>query len=151
MPASSSIYCCVVRISLLRDFCRGKFTPMTELQPLHFTDSVPNSMTAELPNYLIAGNTVQPNSITLQSRTAPEEIIRLDSKGFHYRDQLIEDAGEAHRLMVEFLKQNTRPDPKPPNLKEQALDQLDHIPTHDNEGRTVGVDVSIIRRALEAL
>ena len=40
---------------------------------------------------------------------------------------------------------------KPPSLKEQALDQLDHILTHDNEGRTVGVDVSIIRRALEAL
>ena len=41
--------------------------------------------------------------------------------------------------------------PKPPSLKEQALDELDLIPTHDNEGRTVGVDVSIIRRALEAL
>ena len=41
--------------------------------------------------------------------------------------------------------------PKPPSLKEQALEALDLIPTHDNEGRTVGVDVSIIRRALEAL
>ena len=41
--------------------------------------------------------------------------------------------------------------PKPPSLKELALDELDRIPTHDNEGRTVGVDVSIIRRALEAL
>ena len=34
------------------------------------------------------------------------EVIRLDSKGFHYRGQFIEDAGEAHRLMVAFLKQN---------------------------------------------
>ena len=34
------------------------------------------------------------------------EVIRIDSKGFHYRGQFIEDAGEAHRLMVEFLKQN---------------------------------------------
>ena len=34
------------------------------------------------------------------------EVIRLDSKGFHYRGQFIEDAGEAHRLMVQFLKQN---------------------------------------------
>jgi hypothetical protein len=42
-------------------------------------------------------------------------------------------------------------EPKPPSLKDQALDELDRIPTHDNEGRTVGVDVSIIRRALEAL
>ena len=38
-----------------------------------------------------------------------------------------------------------------PSLKEQALDELDLIPTHDNEGRTLGADVSIIRRALEAL
>ena len=36
----------------------------------------------------------------------PKEVIRLDSKGFHYKGQFIEDAGEAHRLMVEFLKQN---------------------------------------------
>jgi hypothetical protein len=41
--------------------------------------------------------------------------------------------------------------PKPPSLKEQALAELDRIPTHDNEGRTWGVDVFIIRRALEAL
>ena len=41
--------------------------------------------------------------------------------------------------------------PKPPSLKAQALDELDLIPTHDNEGRTLGVDVSIIRRALEQL
>jgi len=41
--------------------------------------------------------------------------------------------------------------PKPPSLKEQALDELDRIPTHDSEGRSVGVDVSILRRALEAL
>ena len=41
--------------------------------------------------------------------------------------------------------------PEPPSLKEQALEELDLIPTHDNEGRPVGVDVSIIRRALEAL
>lgn len=41
--------------------------------------------------------------------------------------------------------------PKPLTLKELALDELDRIPTHDNEGRTVGVDASIIRRALESL
>jgi hypothetical protein len=41
--------------------------------------------------------------------------------------------------------------PKPPSLKEQALDELDLIPTHDNEGRTLGADVSIIRRALQEL
>ena len=41
--------------------------------------------------------------------------------------------------------------PMPPSLKEQALAELDRIPTHDNEGRTWGVDVFIIRRALDAL
>lgn len=41
--------------------------------------------------------------------------------------------------------------PKPPSLAEQALAELDQIPTHDNEGRTVGGDVSIIRAALERL
>ena len=135
----------MVRISLLRDFCRGKFTPMTEPQPLNFTDSVPNPMTAELPDYLIAGNNAQPNSLTLQSGTAPEEIIRLDSKGFHYRDQLIEDAGEAHRLMVEFLKQSTRPDPKPPSLAKRALHILG---TH---GNLSCAEHNTIRRALEQL
>lgn len=32
------------------------------------------------------------------------EIIRIDKDGFHYRGQFIEDAGEAHRLLVEFLR-----------------------------------------------
>jgi hypothetical protein len=40
--------------------------------------------------------------------------------------------------------------PKPPSLKEQALNDLDDIPTHDDEGRQV-VDLSNIRRALESL
>ena len=41
-----------------------------------------------------------------------EEIIRLDKEGFHYRGQFIADAGEAHRLMVEYLKQNIQPEPE---------------------------------------
>ena len=40
--------------------------------------------------------------------------------------------------------------PKPPSLKEQALNDLDDIPTHDDEGRQV-VDLSNIRRALKQL
>ena len=124
---------------------------MTELQPLNFTDSVPNSMTAELPDYLIAGNTAQPNSLTFQSGTAPEEIIRIDSKGFHYRDQLVEDAGEAHRLMVEFLKQSTRPGPTPPSLKEQALKQLDEISNCFRVSHGGPIVCDKIRKALEAL
>jgi len=34
------------------------------------------------------------------------EIIRIDSQGFHYRGQFIDDAGEAHRLLVEFLRKH---------------------------------------------
>jgi hypothetical protein len=69
--------------------------PVTELQPLKFADSVNNI------------------EFRLQGDNAPQEIIRLDSKGFHYRGQLIEDAGEAHQLMVEFLKQSTQSQPEP--------------------------------------
>ena len=34
------------------------------------------------------------------------EIIRIDAEGFHYRGQFIGDAGEAHRLLVEFLRKH---------------------------------------------
>jgi len=37
-----------------------------------------------------------------------EEVIRLDKEGFHCKGQFIADAGEAHRLMLVFLKQNTK-------------------------------------------
>jgi hypothetical protein len=50
------------------------------------------------------------SNITLNTPT--EEIIRIDKEGFHYRGQFIADAGEAHRLMVEFLKQRTMTDHK---------------------------------------
>lgn len=47
--------------------------------------------------------------IVLRKKT--EEVIRIDKEGFHYRGQFVSDAGEAHRLMVEFLR--------------RALEQLD--------------------------
>jgi hypothetical protein len=47
------------------------------------------------------------NCITLNSPPT-EEVLRLDEEGFHYRGQFIADAGEAHRLMVEFLRQQTQ-------------------------------------------
>jgi hypothetical protein len=58
-------------------------------------------------------------------------------------------AGETPPSYLNALRAARRP--KPPSLKEQALDELDRIPTHDSEGRSVGVDVSILRRALEQL
>ena len=33
-----------------------------------------------------------------------DENIRIDAQGFHYRGQLIEDAEEAHRLLLAFLR-----------------------------------------------
>jgi len=41
--------------------------------------------------------------------------------------------------------------PKPPSLKEQALEMLDRVPTHDCDGRWYGLDLSLIRCALEQL
>ena len=40
--------------------------------------------------------------------SSTEEVIRLNKEGFHYKGQFIADAGEAHRLMLLFLKQNTK-------------------------------------------
>lgn len=34
------------------------------------------------------------------------EIIRIDQQGFHYKGQFIKDAGEAYRLLVEFLRKH---------------------------------------------
>jgi len=45
------------------------------------------------------------SEITLNERG--KEVIRVDEKGFHYNGQFIADAGEAHRLLVEFLKKHT--------------------------------------------
>jgi hypothetical protein len=51
-----------------------------------------------------------------------EEVLRLDKEGFHYRGQFIADAGEAHRLMVEFLKQSTKREPQ--GLTDEDLIEL---------------------------
>ena len=65
-------------------------------------------------------------------------------------DVILAHPGLEHpELLVEVLRDVRRP--KPPSLAEQALAELDQIPTHDNEGRTVGGDVSIIRATLERL
>ena len=45
------------------------------------------------------------STITLNVGAA-DEVIRIDAKGFYYRGQFVEDAGEAHRLLVEFLRQH---------------------------------------------
>ena len=42
------------------------------------------------------------NSITFGANDT-SEALRLDSEGFHYKGQTIEDAGEAYRLFREWL------------------------------------------------
>ena len=54
---------------------------------------------------VVAGVPFTDSSIDLRGST--EEIIRVDQEGFHYNGQFIADAGEAHRLLVEFLKKHT--------------------------------------------
>ena len=58
-------------------------------------------------------------------------------------------AVERWKTVADRLRYARRP--KPPSLKEQALEMLECIPTHDSGGRPNGIDVSIIRRALEQL
>lgn len=46
------------------------------------------------------------SSISFHASPASEEVIRIDAKGFHCRGQFIADAGEAHHLLVEFLRKH---------------------------------------------
>jgi hypothetical protein len=41
--------------------------------------------------------------ITFKCGNPPEPILKLTKDGFIYKGQLVEDAGEAHRLFVEWL------------------------------------------------
>ena len=75
-------------------------------------------------------NTQPTSSICL--RQDPEEIIRIDEEGFHYRGQFIADAGEAHRLMVEFLRKNTQPEPT------LTIEDCNNMRKH--EGNQIAVD-----------
>jgi len=79
------------------------------------------------------------NSILLRQNT--EEIIRVDKKGFHYNGQFIADAGEAHRLLVEFLRKNTKPELEGPTVME-IIELADEI-----EAEELG-QVDLVRRAL---
>ena len=53
----------------------------------------------------ITGKLVQPppDQITFHPNHN-EEVLVLRPDGFHYRGRVIEDAGEAHRLFLEFFK-----------------------------------------------
>ena len=92
-------------------------------------------MTAEVPDFSCSPGSIVQDNITfqLQGNSPPKEILRLDSEGFHYRGQLIEDAGEAHWLFIEFMRQSNdmrrinQPTPRPPmtDLSPAAQSVLD--------------------------
>ena len=56
---------------------------------------------------------------------------------------------ESLHLDSSYLRADRRP--KPPSLAEQALEELDLVPTHDQDGLSIDADTSVIRRALERL
>ena len=82
------------------------------------------------------------SQITFNAPSPPEEVIRLDKEGFHYKGQFVADAGEAHRLMMAFLEQNTKTKPEPPTVIKilALLDELDEA----SLGR-----IHLVRAALE--
>jgi hypothetical protein len=79
----------------------------------------------------LTGKLQQPldSSIVLRIPGAGEEVIRFNKDGFHYRGQFIEDAGEAHRLMVAFLRQGTvhALAEQPVGPTDEELDQLEEM------------------------
>jgi len=67
----------------------------------------------------------QPEPTTSQitfNASPTEEVIRLDKEGFHYKGQFIADAGEAHRYMLVFLKQQAKVEQDPPTDDERLAD-----------------------------
>ena len=58
------------------------------------------------------------SQITFNAASPPEEVIRLDKEGFHYKGQFVADAGKAHHLMVAFLEQNNKVQSEPPTDEE---------------------------------
>ena len=80
---------------------------MTQQHPLtdEICDSIPpwkQAMRPQQQQQEESRSNLLDSSITFNK--AENEIIRIDAQGFHYRGQFIEDAGEAHRLLVEFLR-----------------------------------------------
>jgi len=133
---------------------------MTDLSPndlSHLSDEEFNALAPQGYHATGPAEALLPaeNCITFTA-PATEEVLRIDKEGFHYRGQFIADAGEAHRLMLEFFKQNTRaalaqPKPKPPSLKEQALEQLDGIAAVFRMSHGGDIVCDKIRRALNQL
>jgi len=47
---------------------------------------------------------MEESNIQFRMTGIPEEIIKLDANGFHYKGETVDDSGEAYRLFTEWLK-----------------------------------------------
>jgi hypothetical protein len=80
--------------------------------------------------------------------SSTEEVIRLDKEGFHYKGQFIADTGEAHRLMLAFLKQHAKVEQEPPT--DDELNALwNCCGDHDEEGDHYGNIFQFARAVLK--
>jgi hypothetical protein len=73
------------------------------------------------PDFWIESQPPCPAIVFNFSQSLPEEIARFDSKGFYYKGEFIDDAGEVHRLLKQVLEGQlniaTTP-PEPPTVME---------------------------------
>ena len=69
------------------------------------------------PEFWIERQPPCPAIVFNTSQSLPEEIARFDSKGFYYKGDFIDDAGEVHRLLKQVLEgqlnMTTPPPPEP--------------------------------------
>ena len=79
------------------------------------------------------------------SQSLPEEIARFDRKGFYYKGEFIDDAGEVHRLLKQVLESKLNiatPPPEPPTVME-----IIELSTEIEEAGLGQID--LVRAALE--
>ena len=69
------------------------------------------------PEFWIERQPPCPAIVFNTSQSLPEEIARFDGKGFYYKGDFIDDAGEVHRLLKQVLEgqlnMTTPPPPEP--------------------------------------
>ena len=73
------------------------------------------------PDFWIESQPPCPAIVFNFSQSLPEEIARFDSKGFYYKGEFIDDAGEVHRLLKQVLEGQLNiatPPPEPPTDEE---------------------------------
>ena len=91
------------------------------------------------PDFRIESQPPCPAIVFKFSQSLPEEIARFDSKGFYYKGEFIDDAGEVHRLLKQVLEGQLNiatPPPEPPTddfLK--SYPEVTRVEVITNKGR----------------